>query len=324
MITPDDVTTAYRLFFGRNPENQYVINDLCQTVHTLSQLREELMKSPEFYKIMANQLDAKNVIRQRHPFDAPFIPVESEVNESLLANLFGRIDQEWSSLGRREPYWSVLNQPQYELDKFEGSKEQFFLSGEGHCHLFLSALRRNGINPNLINSCLEVGSGVGRVTIHLAKIFPNIVATDISQPHLDLLTDNLKNYGITNVDILHLYTPDLFATLPNVDSVFTIITLQHNPPPVSAWILRKILGCLNPGGVAFFQLATYKNGYLFEVNRYLNTTPANTFEMHFLPQKDVFKIISDANCICLEVREDGMVGNEDIMLSNTFLIQKNA
>jgi hypothetical protein len=44
--------------------------------------------------------------------------------------------------------------------------------------------------------------------------------------------------------------------------------------------------------------------------------------MHFLPQHDVFKIVADTNCICLEVREDGMVGDEDKMLSNTFLIQK--
>jgi hypothetical protein len=82
--------------------------------------------------------------------------------------------------------------------------------------------------------------------------------------------------------------------------------------------------CLNPGGVAFFQIATYKNGYLYEVNRYQNTEPSSTFEMHFLPQKEVFRIITEAGCTCLEVREDGMVGNEDVMLSNTFLVQKHA
>jgi hypothetical protein len=44
--------------------------------------------------------------------------------------------------------------------------------------------------------------------------------------------------------------------------------------------------------------------------------------MHFLPQPEVFRVISESGCICLEVREDGMVGDESQMLSNTFLIQK--
>jgi hypothetical protein len=46
-------------------------------------------------------------------------------------------------------------------------------------------------------------------------------------------------------------------------------------------------------------------------------------EMHFLPQRDVFKVIQAAGCMCLEVREDGMVGDESNMLSNSYLIQKN-
>ena len=45
--------------------------------------------------------------------------------------------------------------------------------------------------------------------------------------------------------------------------------------------------------------------------------------MHFLPQQDIFKVIEDSDCVCLEIREDGMVGDESLMLSNTFLIQKH-
>jgi hypothetical protein len=45
-------------------------------------------------------------------------------------------------------------------------------------------------------------------------------------------------------------------------------------------------------------------------------------EMHFLPQHEIFKVINESNCRTLEMREDAMVGSEDTMLSNTFLIQK--
>jgi hypothetical protein len=44
--------------------------------------------------------------------------------------------------------------------------------------------------------------------------------------------------------------------------------------------------------------------------------------MHFLPQRDVFKVMQECDCVCVEVREDGMVGDEDKMLSNTFLVVK--
>ena len=74
--------------------------------------------------------------------------------------------------------------------------------------------------------------------------------------------------------------------------------------------------------MAYIQIPTYRAGYLFEVERYMHTKAPNTLEMHFLPQQDIFKIINATRCLCLEVREDGMVGAEDKMLSNTFLIQK--
>ena len=45
--------------------------------------------------------------------------------------------------------------------------------------------------------------------------------------------------------------------------------------------------------------------------------------MHFLPQQQIYSVIEESGCICLEVREDGMVGDESVMLSNTFLIQKH-
>jgi len=324
LITPEDVTAAYRLFFGRDPENQYVVNDLCQTVHTPSQLREEFLKSPEFRKIMSAQLDRQDSTRQRHPLDAPFIPVESRVTDEVLYALLKRIDGEWTNLGMTEPYWSVLTQPQYYADKFKDNSDQFFFSGDGLCYLFLSALRRNGINPNLIQSCLEIGAGVGRVTLHLAKKLQKVIAADISRPHLDILQGYLLEQKIANVDVLHTATLAAYGSLPKVDAVYSVITLQHNPPPISAWMLRKMFDCLNPSGVAYFQIGTYKNGYLYEVSRYQNTEPSSTFEMHFLPQKDIFRIISEAGCTCLEVREDGMVGNEEVMLSNTFLVQKNA
>jgi len=121
---------------------------------------------------------------------------------------------------------------------------------------------------------------------------------------------------------LHWQSTEQLRHLPQVDAIFSVITLQHNPPPVMVWMLSQLLACLNPSGVAYLQIPSYRAGYLFEVDRYMNSTPPNTLEMHFLPQQAVFQIIQASGCLCLEVREDGMVGDESKMLSNTYVIQK--
>jgi len=323
LLTPKDVTLAYKLLLGRDPENDEVVNNLCQTVHSVAKLREACIGSAEFRQRMGEALGAQQFVRQRHPFNMPSIPVEVAVTDDALAQMFERIHQEWEYLGETDPYWSVVTQPQYHMDEFATHKEQFFRSGKYSCDLYLAALRRNNINPNLIELCLEVGCGVGRVTNYLAKSLTRVLATDISAHHLALAREHLKGEGVENVELKHTDTIQTLEDLPPVDAIFSVITLQHNPPPVMAWMLRSLLDRLKPNGVAYLQIPTYRNGYLFEVERYLNTPAPKTLEMHFLPQHEIFKIIDAAGCRCLEVREDGMVGDEEKMLSNTFLIQKH-
>ncbi len=323
MLNPNDVVLAYRLMLGREPENEEVINNLCQTVHSVGRLRDAFIGSSEFRQRMGDILGQQQNVRQRHPFNLPSIPVEVNVSASDIDLMFDRIHQEWEFLGEADPYWSVVTQPQYHLDDFETHREQFFRSGKYSSDLFLSCLRRNSINPNLHSVCLEVGCGVGRVTRYLSRNFESLIATDISSKHLAIARRHLSEEGVKNVELIQLETIRAINNLPRVDAVFSVITLQHNPPPVMAWMIRALLGLLNDGGVAYLQIPTYKSGYLFEVGRYLASQAPKSLEMHFLPQSEVFKLVADGGCRCLEIREDAMVGEEDKMLSNTFLIQKN-
>ena len=322
MLNPEQIILAYKLFLGREPESIDVVNNLSQTTHSIEQLREVFIQSAEFRQRIALILDKPQAIRQRHPYTFPSIPVDVEINNNQLESMFERIHKEWEELGERDPYWSVVTQPHYHLDQFDAHKEQFYSSGNYISEIFLAALRRNNINYNNMNSCLEVGCGVGRVTSFLAKAFPKVIAADISSSHLELARKYLEEQNVTNVDLHHFSNTYALESLPKVDSILSVITLQHNPPPIIAWMLGKLLLALNPGGVAYIQIPTYRNGYLFEVERYLQSEAPKTLEMHFLPQYEIFRIVAESDCICLEIREDGMVGDEDKMLSNTFLIQK--
>jgi 2-polyprenyl-3-methyl-5-hydroxy-6-metoxy-1,4-benzoquinol methylase len=272
---------------------------------------------------MANLIDKPVAVRQRHPFTLPKIPVETFVSDEVLAQMFERIRLEWEYLGKTEPYWSVVTQPHYFLSEFEAHKEEFYVSGDYTNQIFLASLRRCGVSPVDLKTCLEVGCGVGRVTEHLARSFEKVIATDISGHHIEIGKAHLGVKGLLNVEWEHWQTLEQIKHLPMVDTIISVITLQHNPPPIITWLLTELLGRLNSHGVAYIQIPTYRAGYLFEVERYMNTKAPNTLEMHFLPQQEVFKIIDATRCKCLEVREDGMVGAEDKMLSNSFLIQKN-
>jgi SAM-dependent methyltransferase len=322
LLSADQITLAYQLFLGRDPENQDVVNNLVQTTHSVEELRKIFVTSPEFVQQMAEALQKPAAVRQRHPFTLPHIPVETDVTDDVLDQMFARIQKQWEALGVSQPYWSVVTQPQYYQDQFEQHSEQFFLSGKYSSDLFLSALRRNGISPDNLHTCLEVGCGVGRVTKFLAESFTHVIACDISNAHIQLGMNHLSQHHLHNVEWVHWQDMTQLQHLPQVDAIFSVITLQHNPPPVMAWMLKQLLDSLNPGGAAYIQFPTYRNGYFFEVDRYLHTPPPQTLEMHFLPQRDVFQVIESCGCRCLEIREDGMVGDEDKMLSNTFLIVK--
>ena len=322
MITKEEATLAYRLMLGRDPESDDVLNNLCQNTHSTHALRESLIQSPEFHQRMGELLQLPVAVRHRHPFTLPKIPVETEVSAEVLDQMFERIRQEWEHLGQNEPYWSVVTQPQNYRAEFEANRENFYQLGQTNCQTFLAALRRCGVNPAELATCLEVGCGVGRVTAYLAEAFGQVIAADISKAHLDLAQQHLRGLGVTNVTLAHWFNVQQMLQLPQVDAIFSAITLQHNPPPVMAWMLRTLLSRLRSGGVAFLQIPTYRNGYMFEAERYLHSTPPTTLEMHFLPQYEVFRVVDQANCRCLEVREDTMVGDENLMLSNSFVFQK--
>ena len=97
--------------------------------------------------------------------------------------------------------------------------------------------------------------------------------------------------------------------------------LQHNPPPVIASILDKLLGRLRPGGIAFFQVPTFQPGYRFSVADYLaDSESGKRMEMHVLPQPYVFQIGLRNDCEPVEVSPDSLTGSN--FTSNTFLLRK--
>ncbi len=314
-VNPETVKWAYRLFLDREPESTAVIKDKTRRLRTIAELRTEFMQSVEFKQ-------ANYTYTPALAGDEPRMEIEDVTSPEELQALFAHIQDTWQHLGEVEPHWSVLSANEFLASQIHENLESFYASGMTDINRLYSALERSGIEADLLHTCLEYGCGLGRVTRWLAQRFEVVYGYDISKTHLRAAGEYLNGIGIHNIQLSHVSHVNEIKTLPKVDLVYSVIVLQHNPPPLIALMIREFIRALNPGGVAYFQLPTYRKDYSFTTAEYLKGTLSQEIEMHVLPQKKVFEIVQQEGGRVIEVIEDGWTGGRYKELSNTFLIQK--
>lgn len=307
---------AFRVLLDREPLDA----DLEKNATTLSlrELRERILTSTEFC--------AKNAHLLRPPWISGHEPaqvVDALVPEEALSPLFEHMQQVWEQLGRTEPHWSVLSREEYKQANVPDA-QAFYATGQNELREVLATLDRVGLDPTFPKTCLEYGCGLGRITGWLATKFDHVHAVDISAPHLQLADEHFKELGVENITFHHLTSMDDLTRLPKVDLIYTVLVLQHNPPPVIVQMIRSMLRSLNPGGVAIFHVPTYRADYSFVLEEYLARNKGRThFEMHGLPQKVIFQLIAEENAICLEARESHRGRQLDKPnMSTAFVVQK--
>ncbi len=182
----------------------------------------------------------------------------------------------------------------------------------------LATLARHGLHPGHLPRAMDFGCGVGRMTRPMANLFAAVTGCDISPSHLMLARaacGRLARFSLVNAVDFGMEAP--------FDLWFSTRTLQHNPPPVIALILRRAFALLAPGGVAVFQLPTARVGYAYRVEAALAAPdPAEDLPIHVLPQSTVFALAHDAGCVALEVLEDSVIWPPTMCRSNSFVIRK--
>src|SRR5262249_32394733 len=158
----------------------------------------------------------------------------------------------------------------------------------------------------------------------LARLFRKVIAVDVSRPHLRLASQAVDRAGLKNVELRIMNNIRKLSELPRFDCFISLIVLQHNPPPVSAFLLGPILKKLRPGGLGYLQIPTYMKDAVFNADRYLETASIDgQMEMHALPQAIVWRLAAESDCQLLDVREDNWCGSS-IMISNSILLRKRS
>jgi 2-polyprenyl-3-methyl-5-hydroxy-6-metoxy-1,4-benzoquinol methylase len=321
MVTKEDVVAAYRMLFGREPENEQVVTHYATEVADQRALRQLFMNSAEFREKYESMQGPRP---QRPPFNGPPMVVEVDASPDKLAALFAKVGAQWQHLGETEPHWSVLTNDSYFQNNFAMNREAFYNSGATELRAFDATLKRGGVDTSGFTRCVELGCGVGRVTTPLAARFAEMVGLDISSAHLRVAEEHARTVGADNITFRHLASIDDVAALGAYDVLYSRIVLQHNPPPVMKRILADLLAQLRPGGIAFFQVPTYKAGYRFRIDDYLAVDNGTEMEMHFFPQAALLDLIAAQGCRVLEIREDDSIGLSVTAISNNLLVQKAA
>ena len=236
MVTRDEVIYAFRFLLGRDPENEKVIEQFL-AVPNLADLRVLFLECAEFKAKAKVEASTAGLI----DFSlSPPSTVDVEISEEHFDRLLRHVQTSWEALGAEKPHWSVLTQPEFLPDNIEANVMGFYETGGGDVQKLEKAAARavKMLSPDW--TCFELGCGVGRVTSSLAKRFRHVIASDISHPHLRLASEHLQSKGVGNVTFLQLKSLEMLKNIEPFDVFYSVIVLQHNPPPLIYRLLVDI------------------------------------------------------------------------------------
>ena len=201
----------------------------------------------------------------------------------------------WQTLGREDPLWAVLSQP----DKRGGrwKPEEFLATGRAEIDSQMQALAAHGL-PARRGLALDFGCGAGRLSRALAAHFERVVGVDVAASMIE--TARGLNADIGNVEFRENASARLQGVVDgSVDFVYSNVTLQHIPAQLAVGYVDEFFRVLAPGGVAVFQFVTGPDeslrGHLFSrvSNRWLNPLrrlawrQRAVFEMHALDEAEL-------------------------------------
>jgi SAM-dependent methyltransferase len=290
-------------------------------------LVQGFLRSPEFHRV---QSGSSPELRSELPpgMNLNFSPrneVQTRLSRDDQIKLWKHIEEVWTRFGEEEPYWSVLTDKKFLSDQIheENRIESFYESGAHDLKYFDAFLQRNDVELPEDATIAEFGCGLGRSTRFLARRYKRVVAFDISPSHLAAARERLRKENIDNVEFVLLDGTEGLSRLRGADIFFSLIVLQHNPPPIICEVLEHAFDGLTTGGIAFFQTPTYGSNYKFVLRDYFEGLyNQNEMEIHFVPQREIFSLFDRCNMLPLEARQDHCIGNYDQWISNTFLAQK--
>lgn len=162
----------------------------------------------------------------------------------------------WEGFAQRDPIYYILAR--------RGAEEALLESGRREVSRILSAL---GPQLGRRRLAVDVGCGLGRLSLPLAAEFERVIAVDVAPTMLSRLRESCVRERITNVE-------PMLATEPwgreDADLVVSCLTLQHvdDVDDVAACI-AQVARSLAPGGLAWIQVDSRRRTPLYALRNRL-------------------------------------------------------
>ncbi len=315
------VAALYRHLLGREPDPAGLAAWTASLMHDrdVDRLIADFTAEEEFRQVRLSEV-------WKSASSAESLPGATDADPATLRRLFEKTARYWREAGRNpgEVYFSALtadrNRTRFDADRIR----HFLRKGEKVVDRLAGILAQARGKPFAEASCLDFGCGVGRLTFAAARRFGRVYGVDFSRGHLDELSRNLAVVDAAlapRIETIHLETPDDLAALPTVDYCISVLTLQHNPPPVIAGLVKALLQRLAPGGAAALHLPIHHPFYRFDLEDYLASDAAGTaMEMHVLPREDLRACVAAAGGT---IRDSFGTGYTKGIYSEIFLITRS-
>jgi SAM-dependent methyltransferase len=157
----------------------------------------------------------------------------------------------WEALGRVDPLWAVLTEPGKRGRRW--AWPEFLATGTSEVDALLEVADGLGL-PRARRSALDVGCGVGRLTLPLAGRFERVTGVDISRAMVEAARDVAREQPNVTFEVLGR---DGSIPLPesSFDLVLSAYVLQHLPSPTLVTrSLVELRRFVHPEGLLVVQL----------------------------------------------------------------------
>lgn len=280
-----------RAFVGRSPNPRALKNRVTRIVRgkqSISEVIEEIARADP-----ARKAAFQRVWSQRNTI----WKLNTSADQETLDELFEKTAIYWRSAGQdpSEVFFSVLTSPEFRTTLSKSETSRFYASGIELFSQYATLIANHSDRPLSELKAMDFGCGVGRLTFPAGHRFGEVLALDFSEGHLQVLRDHVPQAIAHKLRCSLVSSLDDFDCLESVDVVFSHITLQHNTPPVMAYIIRRLLRALNPGGVALLHIPIHHPFYEFDIQDYLESeTTGDRMEMHMLPRENLRDIAEES------------------------------
>jgi len=171
-------------------------------------------------------------------------------------------DAVWTKIAQEDAYFGVLSEEIYRKDVMNAEAHQRFMAtGEKYVGEIFALIEKHLVPGFAPRRVLDLGCGVGRHLLPMARRADEAVGVDIAQGMLDICRKNAEDSKLDNVKLIR-NDDDLNGVDGPFDFVNSYFVLQHIPPKRGYKLLQAMLDRTATGGVVSLEL-TYAHARRF-------------------------------------------------------------